>query len=273
MDQSQEALLEAIAEVAREVPSHLLETMCEEMGNASGPLAFRDLFHLIAHLAQSNLQTKLTDLVKACEHCVPPVSPQSLAWALRGAATMNAQWQKWQELELVWTGPVPVDSSLRRTDQAILDVIADSKQDLLIVTFAAYKVSEIAKALIDAAHRGVAIVFVVESVKVGSMTLNAISSLGLRFANSATIYVWPEDTRDKDPDGHSGAMHVKCAVADGDMAFISSANLTEYALSINMELGLLVRGGLLPKEIHEHFRRLMTDGVLVKVTPSPGTNR
>jgi len=269
MDQSQENLLDAITVVAREVPSHLLETICEELGKASDPSAFRNLFHFIAHLAQSSVQTKLADLVKACEHCVPPFSPQSLAWALRGAATMNAQWEKWQELELVWTGPVPVDSSLRRTDQAVLDVIAASKQDLLIVTFAAYKVPEIAKALIDAAHRGVAIVFVVESAKAGNMTLNAISSLGSRLADSATIYVWPEDTRDKDPDGHSGAMHVKCAVADGDMAFISSANLTEYALSINMELGLLVRGGLLPKEIRDHFRKLTNEGILVKITSNP----
>jgi phosphatidylserine/phosphatidylglycerophosphate/cardiolipin synthase-like enzyme len=231
MDQSQEALLEAIAEVACEVPSTLLETICFELGKSSAVSAFRDVSHCIAHLAQPTVQAKLTDLLQACERCEPPVSPDSLAWALRGAAKTNAHWQKWQELELVWTGPVPVDSSLRRTDQAVLDVIAASKQDLLIVTFAAYRVPEIAKALIDAAHRGVAIVFVVESAKVGNMTLNAISSLGSRLANSATIYVWPDDTRDKDPDGHSGAMHVKCAVADGDMAFISSANPTEYALT------------------------------------------
>jgi phosphatidylserine/phosphatidylglycerophosphate/cardiolipin synthase-like enzyme len=269
MDRSQEALLEAIAEVACEVPSTLLETICFELGKSIAVSAFRDVSHSIAHLAQPTVQAKLTDLLQACERCEPPVSPESLSWALRGAAKTNAHWQKWQELELVWTGPVPVDSSLRRTDQAVLDVIAASKQDLLIVTFAAYRVPEIAKALIDAAHRGVAIVFVVESAKVGNMTLNAISSLGSRLADSATIYVWPEDTRDKDPDGHSGAMHVKCAVADGDMAFISSANLTEYALSINMELGLLVRGGLLPNEIREHFRKLTNEGILVEITSNP----
>lgn len=34
------------------------------------------------------------------------------------------------------------------------------------------------------------------------------------------------------------------------IAFISSANLTEYALSLNMELGILVKGGNLPVNWH-----------------------
>ena len=48
-------------------------------------------------------------------------------------------------------------------------------------------------------------------------------------------------------------------------ALISSANLTEYALNLNMELGLLVRGGDLPGRVVGHLRRLMREGVLVPV--------
>jgi len=36
---------------------------------------------------------------------------------------------------------------------------------------------------------------------------------------------------------------MKCAVADGEWLFLSSANLTQQAFTINMELGMLVRGG------------------------------
>ena len=126
---------------------------------------------------------------------------------------------------------------------------------------------------LNSARRSVAIVFVVESVKAGNMTLDAISSLGSRLADAATIYVWPENIRDEDPDGHTGAMHVKCAVADDDVAFISSANLTEHALSISMELGLLVRGDLLPQEIREHFQRLADEKTLVRITSNPGRGR
>ena len=38
-----------------------------------------------------------------------------------------------------------------------------------------------------------------------------------------------------------GILHVKCAVADGEWLFLSSANLKQQAFTINMELGMLVR--------------------------------
>ena len=44
-------------------------------------------------------------------------------------------------------------------------------------------------------------------------------------------------------------MHVKAAVADSKVAFLTSANLTDAALERNMELGVLIRGGNLPSSI------------------------
>jgi hypothetical protein len=38
---------------------------------------------------------------------------------------------------------------------------------------------------------------------------------------------------------------------------LSNANLTEYAFTINMELGLLVTGGPLPGQVEEQFDRLI----------------
>jgi hypothetical protein len=40
-------------------------------------------------------------------------------------------------------------------------------------------------------------------------------------------------------------------------------NLTEYALNLNMELGVRVRGGDLPNRLVDHLRRLMPGGVLI----------
>ena len=37
--------------------------------------------------------------------------------------------------------------------------------------------------------------------------------------------------------GKLGILHVKCVVGDGRWLFLSSANLTKYAFSLNMELG------------------------------------
>ena len=41
-------------------------------------------------------------------------------------------------------------------------------------------------------------------------------------------------------------MHAKAAIADKRAALATSANLTGHALDLNMELGLIVRGGPVP---------------------------
>jgi phosphatidylserine/phosphatidylglycerophosphate/cardiolipin synthase-like enzyme len=38
--------------------------------------------------------------------------------------------------------------------------------------------------------------------------------------------------------------------------FLSSANLTQQAFTINMELGILVRGGSMPRSVEEQFELL-----------------
>jgi phosphatidylserine/phosphatidylglycerophosphate/cardiolipin synthase-like enzyme len=42
---------------------------------------------------------------------------------------------------------------------------------------------------------------------------------------------------------------------------VSSANLTEYALTLNMEMGILVRDGPLPGQVKVHLDRLVEQGV------------
>jgi len=46
---------------------------------------------------------------------------------------------------------------------------------------------------------------------------------------------------------------------------ISSANLTEYALSLNMEAGVLITGGEAPGKAERHLKRLAEMGVLERV--------
>ena len=79
----------------------------------------------------------------------------------------------------------------------------------------------------------------------------------------SSVYVWPRDERPKDVAGRHGSLHAKCAVADGQRLPVSSANLTEFALNLNMELGVRVRGGDLPKRLVDYLRQLMQDRVLI----------
>jgi len=53
-------------------------------------------------------------------------------------------------------------------------------------------------------------------------------------------------------------------VADGRWLFLSSANLTEYAFTINMELGVLVTGGKLPGQVQDHFDGMICAGLFAQ---------
>jgi phosphatidylserine/phosphatidylglycerophosphate/cardiolipin synthase-like enzyme len=99
----------------------------------------------------------------------------------------------------------------------------------------------------------------------GENEYSTLLALGDDVAACSAVYYWPKDRRGRDEGGKLGILHVKCAVADGRWLFLSSANLTEYAFTINMELGVLVTGGSLPGQVQEHFDRLIGAGSLSRV--------
>ena len=47
------------------------------------------------------------------------------------------------------------------------------------------------------------------------------------------------------------------SVVDGARAFITSANLTGHALEKNMEAGVLINGGPVPKTLSDHLQALI----------------
>ena len=49
------------------------------------------------------------------------------------------------------------------------------------------------------------------------------------------------------------------------MAYITSANLTAAAMERNMELGVLVKGGNLPIELHQHLEALISTKIIEQV--------
>ena len=140
-------------------------------------------------------------------------------------------------------------------------------QRLTVVSYAVYRIPRIRDALIAAAHRGVNIRFIIETPNriEGQNEYDCLLALGQNVAAVASIYYWPQELRARDENGKIGILHVKCAVADGSRLFLSSANFTDYAFTINMELGLLVTGGQLPGQVERHFERLIEVGRLLRV--------
>lgn len=199
----------------------------------------------------------------------PEVSPGSLALALE-AAQRSAEIVGGREiLELVWTGPKSNHVAIRRTDQALRSVIDAAERELQIVSFAAFGVREVMKSLEAAVDRNVDVKLILETPEdsAGKLTYGGPKALG-PLAERLSFYVWPSSERPKGENGRHGLLHAKVAVADGRVAFVTSANLTDAALIRNMELGLIVRGGRIPQRIADHFRQLIGDGVLQPLEPS-----
>jgi phosphatidylserine/phosphatidylglycerophosphate/cardiolipin synthase-like enzyme len=98
------------------------------------------------------------------------------------------------------------------------------------------------------------------------VSFDGIEALGQDVLGRVAAYVWPPENRPTDPHGHTGSLHVKCAVADDRLLFITSANLTEFAMNLNMEHGVLVRGSELPGNVRLHFERLIGAGALKRVS-------
>ena len=86
-----------------------------------------------------------------------------MAWALRGAAGMDHWWSENSRLDVLWTGPSPASNTFRRTEQALLEILASAKRELWLVSFAGYKLPDVRNALVAAAERDVQVRMVIES--------------------------------------------------------------------------------------------------------------
>jgi phosphatidylserine/phosphatidylglycerophosphate/cardiolipin synthase-like enzyme len=155
---------------------------------------------------------------------------------------------------------------MRRTDQALTDLIREARESIVIVSFVVYKVPHVAAALGEAVSRGVAVTLILETEddSQGKVLVDGFEQLQSAGLQGTAQYVWPDECRGKSKDGRVGSLHAKCAVADRRLALVSSANLTDYGLSLNMELGLMVEGGSIPSQIVAHFEFLISAGILVR---------
>jgi len=216
---------------------------------------------------QPQLRHLVGELVDTWHQRAAHIPSAQVAVMLRTAAATTQHMRHEQRVDLVWTGPVMVGVAMRRTDQALLHVITTARHTLLIVSFAVYKIPAITAALVQAAQRGVAIRVCVEAPEPGGQTIayDTLAALGPEVAQHAAIYLWPHAQRPTGTGGKVAALHAKCAVADARLLFVSSANLTDYALNLNMELGVLIAGGAQPQTVVAQFDALIAQGVLQRV--------
>ena len=264
MDNGLNAIAVEAEKLARALPYSLLVSVAESVASsdASDPASTRD--RIIQSISHPQYRSLVAGFLDSWESQAEKAAPRAVALALLTAAHSEKSHREDESVELVWTGPDVGVVPCRRTEQAVLQVIDSATERVTVVSYAVYRISHIRDALVAAARRGVRITVIVETPDrvEGQKEYNTLRALGDDVASCAAVYYWPQEKREKDAAGRSGILHVKCAVADGRSLFLSSANLTEYAFTINMELGVLVTGGRLPKQVEDQFDRLIQSEVL-----------
>ena len=251
--------------LARAVPVVVVESLAERLGRFDLEAWQTDQPRSLEELAHPHYRGLVAEFLRQWREDAAEVSPESVSMALLTAVCGETVHRESHSVELVWTGPDVGVVPLRRTEQALLQVLDSATARLLVVSYAVYRIPRVCDALVRAADRGVAIQFVVETpdrLEV-QRTARALAALGPAVASRCRVYFWPPDSREKDDAGKSGVLHVKCAVADGRSLFLSSANLTEFAFTLNMELGVLIIGSAQPAQVEQQFDEMIRTGRLV----------
>lgn len=253
-----------IHQLAAQLPAEVvvqLAAVLQSLPASDWPQLRTTVLNIVANPAARALAARFLD---SWQRVAPQTRPESVALALLSASQSEIYHRQRQAIDLVWTGPSTNLLPLRRTDQALLQLISEAQRTLTIVSFAVYKAQSITHAIAEAARRGVATMICLETPESGEgkIAYDTIKALGDEVARVVKLYEWPLDQRAISPDGHHGSLHAKVAVADSGSLLISSANLTEYAMSLNMEMGILIRGGELPAQVEAHFGQLAQQGVL-----------
>ena len=157
----------------------------------------------------------------------------------------------------VWTGPGATGEQ-HLTAAVLHELVAGAAKRIVIVSYAAFTLASLARDLENAVQRGCSVDVVFESETDSS---GAYQGQGTPFANVQGITRW------RWPAGHRGAgaaLHAKVMVIDGKRSLVGSANLTNRALTANLEAGVLVADPKVAEAIEEHVRELMAAGELVQ---------
>jgi len=182
---------------------------------------------------------------------------------LTGLVAGYAQRAAEVSFETVWSGPGSHHVPVRATAAVLADVIAEAHRELLLMTYSARNYQPLTVALQTAVSRGVHVRVVVETLQ-GAGSALAGDEPYQAFADIVGIDLWHWPSAKRTEPG--AKMHAKLAVADRQVLFVTSANLTQSGVGKNIEAGLLVRGGTAPLRTVEHIDALRAAGTLSRLS-------
>lgn len=165
---------------------------------------------------------------------------------------VQAEQKQGGQVELIATLPdnLPLDSEIRRSiaslAAALHRLITEAEREIIILNpfFEQAGFDRLASALLAAARRGTAITIISHRLTDPTSTNHTVMSRLVRRAAADSLndrfsfYEYQQ--------GEAGhivlASHAKVLLADGEKAYIGSANLTEYGMARRVEIGVLLQG-------------------------------
>ena len=212
--------------------------------------------------------TKLSGLATE----VIQLASQNMSWealghVLESTHSLYQKFQEKQELEILWSGPSPLNQiPARRIDQALYDQISAANSEILLITFAAGKIERLASELLKAAQRGVRIRLILEFEfsSEGQLSFDALKAFPGDLISLAEVYHWPTNKRGRNKSGRPSKLHAKVAIIDNHV-IISSANLTDDAFSRNFEIGSRISDKEFKRNLENYIESLINNKTLVKI--------
>lgn len=246
--------------IREQSPASVWEGTCAALCSCPDSDSRREILAKLPYSANSDVVFLIDSLISGHEK---EMSWREMGLCLTSIGEASALLKDDGKPEVIWSGPSTEIIPVRRIDQILYDLIKNARQHILLVTFAAAKIGLLSESLFSATQRGVRVELVLESEteSEGQLTIDARSAFSEEVVKAACIYHWPISKRERNNRGKPGKLHAKCAVIDGT-AIISSANLTGDAFNRNMELGVVFRGGEIPRKLIQHFRSLIASGIL-----------
>ena len=246
------ALHEAVARIALEVHPDRIDSLCTALGLSRDTNSLAVVKGALGAAFSPRLIEGLADALAAS----PKISPGELSAMFRASSATASLAAGASSVELVWTGPATGMVPIRHTAQVLTGLIDEARGRLFLVSFVAYHVGGVIDALRRALERGVEVGILLEQSKEhgGNVTVDSIAMLRSHLP-CVQLYEWDKATAAASP---TASVHAKCAVADGAVAFVTSANLSDAAMERNMELGVFLRGGQVPGLLDRHLAALVT---------------
>ncbi len=180
------------------------------------------------------------------------------------------------QLDVVTTGPEIHGVANRDTSVVVRELFANAKRSVLVAGYAVFQGQRVFQALADQMVSQPSLdVRLFLDIQRGPGDTTTGAELVRRFAGRFRTHQWPTghplptiyyDRRSLEIGADKRAcLHAKCVVVDSEAVFVSSANFTEAAQERNIEVGILIRSGVVAERIKRFFDALLADGTLIPI--------